>query len=280
MDEIGILPAFHGRLMRDRLSSYDHYDCDQSVCGSHLLRDCAGIAVQAGQQWAARMEEALETMNNVAHYWRRRGVTSVPQPLRDWWVTQYFTILAAGYAAQPPPSLTQTLPKRKGPPKQTEASNLLDAFLKRAEQVLAFMDDLSWPFTNNQAERDLRMAKVQQKISGTFRSHDGATAFCRIRSYLSTMSKQGHPMLAALAAVFDFSPSSRCLDLLSLSSSHVLCTLLSSYQKRLATTLCLIWLLPFYICATKNRNAIFLSACVKMSSGKSIALPTASATLS
>jgi transposase len=202
MDEMGILPAFRGRLMRDRLSSYDHYDCDHSVCGSHLQRDCAGIA---GQQWAARMEEALETMNKVAHYWRNRGATSVPKPLRDWWVAQYFDLLAIGYAAQPPPAPTP-VPKRKGPPKQTPAKNLLDAFLKRAEQVLAFMDDLSRPFTNNQAERDLRMAKVQQKISGTFRTEEGATAFCRIRSYLSTMSKQGHPMLEALVAVFNGHP--------------------------------------------------------------------------
>src|SRR6266571_4312048 len=74
--------------------------------------------------------------------------------------------------------------------------------LSRADQMLAFLDDLSIPFTNNQAQRDLRMVKVQQKIAGTFRSAAGITAFCRIRSYLGTMRKQGQAMLAALAAVF------------------------------------------------------------------------------
>jgi transposase len=82
------------------------------------------------------------------------------------------------------------------------AKNLLDALLLRAEQVLAFVEDGTVPFTNNQAEQDLRMAKVQQKISGTFRSTAGATGISRIRSYLSTMRKQGHTMLAALRAVF------------------------------------------------------------------------------
>jgi transposase len=76
----------------------------------------------------------------------------------------------------------------------------------RAEQVLALLDDLRIPFTNNQAERDLRWAKVQQKIAGTFRSATGATAFCRIRSYISTMQKQGHSMLSALTAVFHGQP--------------------------------------------------------------------------
>jgi transposase len=84
--------------------------------------------------------------------------------------------------------------------------NGTDDLLRRAEQVLAFLDDLSIPFTNNLAERDLRMIKVQQKISGTFRSAAAATAFCIIRSYLSTMRKQGRSMLEAMAAVFADSP--------------------------------------------------------------------------
>jgi hypothetical protein len=104
----------------------------------------------------------------------------------------------------PPQALP--LPKKRGRPKQEDAKNLLDALLTRAEQVLAFLDDLSVPFTNNQAERDLRMVNVQQKMSGTFRSAEGATAFCLIRSSLSTMRKQGRSMLAAMTAVFAGSP--------------------------------------------------------------------------
>ena len=94
---------------------------------------------------------------------------------------RYFEILLAGFAAQPPPS-TEAVPKRRGRQKQSAAKNLLDDFLRRADQVLAFLDDLRVPFTNNQAERDLRMIKVQQKIAGTFRSDAGCTACCRIRS--------------------------------------------------------------------------------------------------
>ena len=124
---------------------------------------------------------------------------------RDEWLAHSFEILVSGYAAQPPAVETEAI-KRRGRQKQSPAKNLLDDLLQRADQVLAFLDDLSVPFTNNLAERDLRMAKVQQKIAGTFRSDAGASAFCRIRSYLSTMRKQGHPMLTALAAVFAGTP--------------------------------------------------------------------------
>jgi transposase-like protein len=111
----------------------------------------------------------------------------------------------AAHTAQAPPQTSQ-LPKRVGRKKQEASKNLLDALLKRADQMLGFLEDLSVPFTNNLAERDLRMIKVQQKISGTFRSPEGATAFCIIGSYLSTMRKQGRSMLEAMAAVFAGSP--------------------------------------------------------------------------
>lgn len=203
MNEIGIWPRFAGRGMHDRLVSYDGYDCAHSICGAHLVRECAALAQQ--EQWAAEMHDFLLDLHDACHEWRLLLLRAVPAIERDDWVARYFEILAAGYAAQPPPP-TSPPAKRKGKRKQSKAKNLLDALLGRAEQVLALLDDLRIPFTNNQAERDLRWAKVQQKISGTFRSATGATAFCRIRSYLSTMHKQGHSMLSALTAVFHGQP--------------------------------------------------------------------------
>src|SRR6266581_4484830 len=205
MDEIGIWPRFAGRGMHDRLVSYDAYDCAHSICGAHLVRDCAAVAQQEHQEWASEMQDFLLDLHDACQEWRLLHLSAVPAIERDEWVARYFEILAAGSAAQPPPPVS-SVGSRKGRPKQSKAKNLLDALMARAEQVLALLDDLRIPFTNNQAERDLRWAKVQQKISGTFRSATGVTAFCHIRSYLSTMRKQGHSMLSALTAVFHGQP--------------------------------------------------------------------------
>ena len=169
------------------------------------MRDCVYVSEQEQQEWAEEMADLLLSMAKAADEWRQLGAQAVPTDERDAWVAQYFELLASGFAAQPLSS-AEDVPKRGGRRKQSAATNLLDELLRRAEQVLAFLDDLRVPFTNNQAERDLRMVKVQQKIAGTFRSEKGATAFCHIRSYLSTMRKQGHPMLAALAAVLTGEP--------------------------------------------------------------------------
>jgi transposase len=208
LEQMGVWPQFAGRAMHDRWSSYDRYLCAHSVCGAHLLRDCLFVAEQEKHSWAQEMFDVLLTMSRVTESFRAQGVKALPQAEREYWLAQYFRVLASGFAAHaaqaPPP--TSQFPKRAGRKKQEASKNLLDALLKRADQVLAFLDDLSIPFTNNLAERDLRMIKVQQKISGTFRSSEGATAFCAIRSYLSTMRKQGRSMLGAMAAVFAGSP--------------------------------------------------------------------------
>lgn len=205
LEAIGIWPRFRGRAMRDRWASYDRYTCAMSICVAHLLRELTYLEEQEQQDWAGEMKAVLLGMHDAAQEWREQGASALPALERDEWVAQYFEVLAQGFAAQPAPAPEQ-VPKRGGRRKQTPAKNLLDDLLRRADQVLAFLDNLTLPFTNNQAERDLRMVKVQQKISGTFRSEVGITAFCRIRSYLSTMRKQGHSMLAALIAVFTHQP--------------------------------------------------------------------------
>jgi len=208
MDAIGILPAYTGRAMHDRWSSYDHYACAHSVCGAHLLRDCLLVAERDHQGWAQDMHDLLQRMSQITARFRAAGAQRLPQAERDCLVLAYFAILEQGFAfhRMQAPSPEAPVPEKPGRRKQEDAKNLLDALLARAEQVLAFLDDLRVPFTNNQAERDLRMVKVQQKISGTFRSAEGATAFCVIRSYLSTMRKQGRSLLAAMTAVFEGSP--------------------------------------------------------------------------
>ena len=154
--------------MRDRLSSYDHYQCAQSICGAHVVRDCVYVCEQEEQAWAEEMADLRLRMAKAADEWRERGAQLVQASERDAWVAQSFDLLAIGFAAQPAPT-AEDVPKRGGRRKQSAAKNLLDELLRRAEQALAFLDDLSIPFTTNQAERDLRMIKVQQKIAGTFR---------------------------------------------------------------------------------------------------------------
>ena len=147
-------------------------------------------------------------MNNVVQQARAQGRSALLPAVRDGLIVEYFEIVQHGYEqwqqTHPPPASPP--PKRQGRRKQDPGKNLLDVLLKEADKILVFVDDFTVPFTNNLAERDLRMLKVQQKISGTFRSDQGATAFCTIRSYLSTMRKQGRSMLDALVAVFQGAP--------------------------------------------------------------------------
>jgi transposase len=205
IEAIGLLPQFAGRAVHDRWTSYDRYPCSHSLCGAHLIRDAIFVAEQEKQPWAQEMVDHLLHMVEVTRHWRAQGGRFLPPEVRDRLLAQYFSILASGFAAHAPP-MSDPPPKKGGRKKQDPCKNLLDALLLRAEQVLGFVDDLSVPFTNNLAERDLRMIKVQQKVSGTFRCPEGATAFCTIRSYLSTMRKQGRSMLDAMFAVFAGSP--------------------------------------------------------------------------
>ena len=117
----------------------------------------------------------------------------------------YNRIIAQGLAENKPPILPNQ-PSKRGKTKQTKAKNLLDRLQEHRLEALAFMYDFQVTFDNNQAERDIRMTKVKQKVSGTFRSQEGADTFCRIRSYISTVKKNSFSVIDAIKAVFDANP--------------------------------------------------------------------------
>ena len=118
---------------------------------------------------------------------------------------RYRHIIVTGILENPAPEPVDHFVKR-GRKKQSKAKNLLDRCQKHEREILSFMHDFSIPFSNNQAERDIRMMKLQQKISGTFRSEDGADWFCRVRGYISTVKKNQLPVLAALVDAFEENP--------------------------------------------------------------------------
>lgn len=205
-DAIGILPQFAGRLIHDAWAPYWHYACRHGLCNAHHLRELTAVAEQPGQAWAADLRAVLLAMKaRVA----QEGVAVCGG--RDAFVARYRLLLADGYAANPPPARLPAGPQR-GRLKQSKARNLLDRLTVRETEVLAFFHDARVPFDNNQAERDLRMIKVQQKISGTFRDATGADAFCRIRSYISTLRKQTRHVLTALQLALTGHPPLPCLE--------------------------------------------------------------------
>lgn len=202
MTEVGILPAFHGVSVHDGLTAYRQFDCAHALCNAHHLRELTAIAEHAQQPWATTMKDLLGEIKAQVDTARAQGETRLDDAMGAAFVARYQAIITEGYAANPLPPEPDTGPKKRGRPKQSKARNLLDRLSGHQQEVLAFMTDWRVPFDNNQAERDLRMIKVQQKVSGCFRSPTGPIVFCRLRGYLSTLKKQGQAVLPALQRVF------------------------------------------------------------------------------
>src|SRR5579859_4731679 len=202
--DIGILPGYRGVSVHDGWKPYQaSTTCRHALCNVHHLRELTFVEEQYQQPWAKELKDLLLEMRTATEQARTQGQVRLPAAQHASLVTQYEQILARGHAANPPPLRR---PRQRGRIKQSPVRNLLERLWLGQEHVLAFLDALTNPFDNNQAERDLRLLKTQQKISGCFRSDAGAEAFVRLRSYLSTLRKQGVALLDALRTLFTGSP--------------------------------------------------------------------------
>jgi len=211
MDEIGIISRFSGTLLHDCWSAYWQYSgARHAVCNGHILRELKFFIEEDAPQrsWAEAMKVLLlEIKEEVARVRLTRRKSMEKERLAEY-ECRYDEVIRQGLAANPlpPEPGAETASSEEGKStarcKRTPSLNLVLRLERHKAAVLRFMHDVRVPFTNNLAERDLRMIRLQQKIGGCFRAPDGSRAFCRIRSYLSTMKKQGYEAVVALERVF------------------------------------------------------------------------------
>ena len=204
MDQVGILPNFNGRAIHDFWKPYLKYDCNHGLCNAHHLRELTFLNEQYHQPWAKDMIECLLDIKKAVDEARSTKDTLFKEQIQKF-EQRYQNILDQGYNENPLPK-KKSNKKKRGRQKKSKARNLLERLDEHRKEALAFMYDFKVPFDNNLVERDLRMAKVQQKISGTFRSPDGASAFCRTRSYISTTRKNAVNAIEAIVNAFAGTP--------------------------------------------------------------------------
>ncbi len=201
-DAMGILPAFGGTAIHDFWSAYRQYKaCRHGLCNVHHLRDLTAVSENDHQAWAKRFKRFLLSAKQVVAQAQLSGATTLSSQKITQIERIYDQLIAFALQANPPPPGGWPKGKR-GRAKKTKPRNLVERLDEYRHEVLAFVYDFKVPFDNNLAERDIRMLKVQQKVSGCFRSQAGAKDFCTIRSYLSTIRKQGASVWSALGSVF------------------------------------------------------------------------------
>ena len=206
-EDMGILPVYSGTAVHDGWSSYFKFKFKHALCNAHHIRDLLFIHEEYKQNWAKDLIDQLIDIKETVD--RRKPIhCNLDLAEINDFEDRYDHIIERAKLENPPPitSNSQGPIKKRGKKKKTKAQNLLERLQKYRREVLAFMYDFEVPFDNNQAERDLRMMKVQQKISGNFRSWDGAKIFCRIRGYISTVKKNSSSVIDAIQGAFEGKP--------------------------------------------------------------------------
>lgn len=203
LDAIGILAHFTGVSVHDCWRAYFRYGCQHALCLVHLLRELTYLAEELGLWWAAKLKTLLLCMKAATDQARAQGTIGLSPPDVADFTARFLALLEEGDQVHP---RAPTPVGKRGKATQHPGRNLLDRLRKHQHAVLLFLHRLDVPFDNNLAERDIRMVKVQQKVSGSFRSTQGAVNFCRIRGYLSTLRKQGLHVFSALQATLSGQP--------------------------------------------------------------------------
>lgn len=202
LDDTGILPEFKGNAVHDHWKPYFNYEnCSHSLCNSHHLRELKFVNDQCGQQWAGELSDLLIEIHDQVNLFRPTGYLS-PFMINHY-ESRYDQIIEKGLEVNPPP---EKISGKKGRVKQSTPKNLLDRLKLYKPEVLKFMHDFRVPFDNNLAERDIRMVKLKQKVSGCFRTQEGANIFCKIRGYISTARKNSCNVMDAIVKAFQGNP--------------------------------------------------------------------------
>ena len=199
--DIGIFPQRKGRSIHDGYQSYYQFPGkEHGLCNAHHGRELTFVHEQYKQDWADDLSKLLSEIKKTVEMAQQQGQQALSQAQIEGFEARYDQLLEIGYRANPPPA--EPPPRKRGRKKQhprgTRPQNLLDRLRDHKQEVLAYMHDFKVPFDNNQAERDLRMVKLKQKVSGCLRTKEGAGLFCQIRSYTATARKNELSALTAL----------------------------------------------------------------------------------